>query len=375
MNYLALAKDWISGAVSGGIQLYQEHERVAAPLTFLGGVTYDTLTLTRIDRLFENIIILMYLSILGAVIVLYGRSRRGTLSSKFLRKWEELFPMLIQFLMGGLLSVYTIFYFRSTTLSISGIYLLLLLCLLVANEFLADRLRNLNLLVVLYFFVWFSFCVFFVPVLVGRLGDSFFYFGGSLSLLPTALVVYLLYRPKCSQMAGRLVQHAGSIILMACLIVFLYAMNLIPPIPLSLQEGGAFNKVEREGSTYTLTYDKPAFYELFEDSADPVYWNPGSKVYFFASVFAPTEFRAEVRHQWQWYQPSKSKWVTTDDIGYEIRGGREGGYRGYTHKSSVKPGHWRVNVLTGSGRILGRVDFEIVEKPEDRTLDFINRTL
>jgi len=37
---------------------------------FLSGVTYDSLTLTRIDRLQDNLILLIYLLLLGVLIVL-----------------------------------------------------------------------------------------------------------------------------------------------------------------------------------------------------------------------------------------------------------------------------------------------------------------
>ena len=40
---------------------------------FFSGVTYDTLTLTRIDRLQDNLILLIYLLLLGVLIVLTGR--------------------------------------------------------------------------------------------------------------------------------------------------------------------------------------------------------------------------------------------------------------------------------------------------------------
>jgi hypothetical protein len=42
-------------------------------LFFASGVTYDTLTLTRIDRLQDNLILLLYLVTLGFLIVLTGR--------------------------------------------------------------------------------------------------------------------------------------------------------------------------------------------------------------------------------------------------------------------------------------------------------------
>ncbi|MBM4123164.1 MAG: hypothetical protein FJ249_11315, partial [Nitrospira sp.] len=43
-------------------------------LFFFSGVTYDTLTLTRIDRLLDNLVLLLYLSLLGVLIVLTARA-------------------------------------------------------------------------------------------------------------------------------------------------------------------------------------------------------------------------------------------------------------------------------------------------------------
>ena len=44
---------------------------------FFAGVTYDTVTLTRIDRLIDNLILLLYLCLLGVLIVLKGRADLG----------------------------------------------------------------------------------------------------------------------------------------------------------------------------------------------------------------------------------------------------------------------------------------------------------
>jgi hypothetical protein len=43
------------------------------PVFFFSGVGYDTLTLTRIDRLQDNLLLLIYLLLLGVLIVLTGR--------------------------------------------------------------------------------------------------------------------------------------------------------------------------------------------------------------------------------------------------------------------------------------------------------------
>ena len=42
------------------------------PLFFFSGVTYDTVMLTRIDRLQDNLLLLLYLALLGFLIVLTG---------------------------------------------------------------------------------------------------------------------------------------------------------------------------------------------------------------------------------------------------------------------------------------------------------------
>src|SRR5215210_6763664 len=88
---------------------------------FFSGVTYDTLTLTRIDRLQDNLLLLIYLLILGVLIVLTGRlgiepapDRAHLASLSPLAQWvlhaRPYYTHAVQFLMGGLFSAYAIFY-------------------------------------------------------------------------------------------------------------------------------------------------------------------------------------------------------------------------------------------------------------------------
>ncbi len=65
-------------------------------------------------------------------------------------------------------------------------------------------------------------------------------------------------------------------------------------------------------------------------------------------------------HRWQWYNESTSEWEIVEDIGYDITGGRNDGFRGYTYKSNVKPGIWKVAIITDEELLLGVIDFEIV---------------
>src|SRR5574341_1313739 len=135
---------------------------------FFAGVTYDTVTLTRIDRLLDNLILLLYLSLLGLLIVLTGRAGlgrngpvevvgAGTGVIQLLDRARPYYSRGIQFLLGGLFSAYAIFYSRSASLTTTAFFFAVLVAFLVANEFLHDRLSSVRLLGALYALVTFCF--------------------------------------------------------------------------------------------------------------------------------------------------------------------------------------------------------------------------
>jgi hypothetical protein len=82
-------------------------------------------------------------------------------------------------------------------------------------------------------------------------------------------------------------------------------------------------------------------------------------VYVFTSIFAPSDFKKNVLHRWKWFSPYTNKWEVIDEIGFEITGGRDKGYRGYTYKNNVMEGEWKVDVITKEGLVLGIIDFAI----------------
>ena len=59
------------------------------PLFFFAGVTYDTIMLTRIDRLRDNLVLLLYLSLLGFLIVLTGRLGTATVGPEELEQTKS----------------------------------------------------------------------------------------------------------------------------------------------------------------------------------------------------------------------------------------------------------------------------------------------
>lgn len=348
---------------------------------FLTGVTYDTLTLTRIDRLLDNLILLIYLLLLGVFIVLTGRlgiepppdrDRLAQLPS--LARWvlqsRPYYPMASQFLLGGLFSAYTIYYFRSATLTTTAIFFAVLMVLLVANEFLRDRLSSLRLLVSLYALTCFAFFTFFLPVMTGWMNTGVFLMGAGLSAAVTFRVVQLIYWNNPERSKREAVGVMTPAFALIGLLVAIYFLNWIPPVPLSMKFGGIYHEVKRSGDRFELLYEKK-WYQLWRRSNDT--YPADEPVYCFTAVFAPVALKTTVYHHWYFRRDSSRPYSHADKIPLQISGGREGGYRAYTFKQRLDPGDWRVDVETEDGRVIGRVSVT-VEKTEQSQLPLTTLT-
>lgn len=334
---------------------------------FLSGVTYDTLTLTRIDRLQDNLLLLIYLLLLGILIVLTGRlgieppPDREQLAqlSPFVR-WvlqsRPYYPMASQFLLGGLFSAYAIFYSRSATLTGTAVFFALLILLLVGNEFLRDRLSNLRLLVSLYALVCFGFFTFFLPVVTGHMNLLVFLAGAGLSAAVTFRVVQLVYRDNPDRSRREAVGVTAPAFALIGVLVGFYFLNWIPPVPLSMKFGGMYREVQKQGDQFLLTFDRP-WYQVWKRSQNP--FPADEPIYCFTAVFAPVALNTTVYHHWYFRTDNSKPFTHADKIPIKIAGGREGGYRAYTFKQRLDPGEWRVDVEAEDGRIIGQVTVRV----------------
>lgn len=342
------------------------------PVFFFSGVTYDTLTLTRIDRLQDNLLLLIYLLLLGVLIVLTGRlgsepaPEREQLAtfSPFVRwvlRVRPFYPMAVQFLLGGLFSAYAIFYSRSATLTSTAIFFVLLVVLLVVNEFLRDRLSSLRLLVSLYALVCFAFFTFFLPVMTGYMNAAIFLVGAVLSAVVTLRVVQLVYRNNPDHSKREVVGVTAPAFTLIGLLIGFYFLNWIPPVPLALKFGGIYHEVKKTGDRFELSFERE-WYQVWKRSDD--IYPANEPIYCFTAVFAPVDLNTTIYHHWYFRTNSDKPFTHADRIPVKIAGGREGGYRTYTFKQRLDPGDWRVDVETEDGRIIGRVAVVVAEGRE-----------
>ncbi len=347
-------------------RLYHRHETLAPPVLFFGGVTWDALTLQRVGALLDNVILGLYLVLLGGFIVLTLLDRNDRPLPASLQALSTWSLGAIQFLTGGLFSAYVIYYTRSASLTTASLFLLVLVGLLVVNELIWGRKRSGYLLIGLYFLAVFCYLTFLLPVVLGTMGFEVFLASG---LLSVGLLLGLLLALHQQGVFGNLRSLAGAMGLVVALfggLVTFYVQQWIPPVPLALQHVGVYHDVDRTGDAFVLRQERSSRARFWEQKGDvPFHYTPGDTVHCFTAIYAPTDLQTRVAHQWQRYVPSQEAWVNTDRISYRVVGGRRSGYRGVTFKQHVTPGRWRVSVETAAGRPIGRIRFEVV--PADST--------
>lgn len=318
---------------------------------FLSGFIVDNFTLTRIDLAMTVMVLSAYLFLATLGFILISISRGGTLV-----------PYVTQFAFGSLLSGYFVLFTRSASLAGSWFFILLLGIAIFGNEFLKEEYRRFELRATMLFAAFFFFAIIYMPVVLKSMGAWTFFLSGLVSLAATWFVVRVVARikPEVVRTTKRtLVATIGGLFVG---VNGLYFANIIPPIPLSLKDAGVYHFVSRtEIGGYTGRAESVKWYDVFGRYHPQFHYAQGEPVFFYSAVFAPTALNTTILHEWQYYNEQQGIWMTTDRLGFQITGGRDGGYRGYSVKQSILPGLWRVNVVTERGQLIGRTTFSVTD--------------
>lgn len=356
-------------------EFIRRHEKYLPILFFTGGFIFDSLTLGRIDRVYDLSVLSLHMTSLTITLYLYNLMDDGKWKNTLLEKYQIYFPLAIQFFFGGLSSAYVIYFSRSVSMSKTITFFVILLALLFANEMLKKRISNKYLQFSVYFFLSFTFFTFMIPVFIKKMNTPIFIISGAISLVVTLLLITIIYRKSPSTRAEISITKLISIILvMYVKINTFYFTNLIPPVPLALDSGMVAHRVQKENNSYLVTYEREDWYIFWRDHRLKYIHQPGEKVFVFTSIFAPTEIKKSIFHRWKWFNESTDTWEVVDNISYDITGGRDAGFRGYTYKENVKSGLWKVDVTTKEGLILGIIDFEIIINATSKPQRMIERT-
>ncbi len=342
--------------------VYKKNERYFPLASFIAGFLWDSLTLDRIDRLSDNLILLSYIILAGILIIITSLVAEKKIVHPLIIKYQHFLPNALQFFFGGLFSSYVVYYFKSAALTKNWLFLVFLFLLLVSNEFIRDRIKVFYMQIIFYYLALFSFFIFFLPVVFKTISAWLFIGSGLMSSGLTAGMIFFLGKKIDGDYHSRLKPLIKPLLAIFVFFHLIYFTNIIPPVPLSLKYAGTFHSVQKVEDGYRLSYNEPAWYQFFTASDNPFYFTEKDSVYCFSAVFAPTDLKTRIYHHWQWYNPKKEEWQTTDRLSYSIRGGRANGYRGYTYKKNIVAGEWRVDIENDQGQVLGRVSFEAIKE-------------
>ena len=336
---------------------YARSQLSLSSVSLIGGFVFDAVTLKRIDMFWENFWVVVHLLLVALCIIwVSGEQNFHPAGEAWAARLHAWLIITLQFFFGGLLSTFMVFYFRSGTFWVSWPFYLVLATAFVANEKLKSRYARLDFQLSFFFLSLFCFLIFIVPVVLRAMGRVVFLLSGVLSLVLWWLFVRFLRGRARESFAHHRETVVASSAGIFILINVLYFANVIPPLPLSLQDAGVYRSITRtEGGAYLVQSEKQGWLGFFR-LVPRFHLAPGTPLYFYSAVFSPTSLNTEIIHEWQMYD-GRAGWITSDRIPLSVRGGRDGGYRTYTMKSGIKPGAWRVNVETPTGAILGRYRF------------------
>lgn len=343
-------------------EYYGRYERIFIPGALLLGVIVDFVT-------FKSIAIGTSFLILGGHVVIVGASiffmqwekgQKGEKGQNIIRLFS---PLTFQFSLGALLSASFIFYWFSGAFSISWPILGALGILMASNEVFRRSFQKPVVQLSVFYFALFSLGTLIFPYTFNTVDVSMFILSGFTSM--GIITLYILFLSRVSDFVRLLRPHlAIGVLLVFTFMNAMYFLNVIPPIPLSLREAGVYHAVNRVGAQYQLIDEQTSFIDRLLPGQS-IHMKKGERLYMYTAIFAPAKLTTPIFHQWQFYDRINKKWMNKDRLSFRISGGRDRGYRGYTLKTGVQEGKWRVRVETQTGQVLGRVGFTVRHVVED----------
>ena len=335
---------------------------------FAFGFLFDVLTLGQIDNfwnLSQHFVVICLLSVflLAEVFFIFDKKFLHAVFSKDNVKF--FWPKAIHFLLGILYSAYFIFFFKSSGDLSHYIFLLVMVFLLIVNEF--DLLGREGFLFRFVLWVVAVHCFFYyaVPIFMGKTGDWPFLISTFLSFCFFVLLVRALDFFKIAK------NFIFSKIILPSLLVelcfmFAYFFNGIPPLPFVTTHLGLYQRIKVSKvdgqKNYQLDFRKKSW-EFWKKSATEISVQDDQLVVFF-QLYMPENFKQKVIVEWSQLQNRDRKfvWVVQDKIPLDAVGGREKGYRAYTVKKNYSIGRWRIRIRLPDSKVLKEKIFDISDK-------------
>lgn len=365
----------------------RRHETAEIVLIFVAGFVFDAATLRRLDELR---VIVQQGAYLVMLILLLALDRRQALLGDLPPRLAKAIPAVekaIHFFLGALMSTFTLNYFKSGSGPVSLAFVAVVFVFLVANEF--PRFRRYGPVVrfALLSFCLLSYFAYLGPVLTGQVRPWMFTAAAAASVacMGAIFLRLLSWAPRLGAELRRSVLPGLGV---QAVLVGLYFLKVIPPVPLALTFIGIYHDVEpplravqvpatgpgartdrpvmREerfvtNGQYRLLHERP-WWAFWQRGDQEFFARDGDQVYCFFSIFAPNKFQDQVSIIWTRWDEARREWVPKEKAAIPLgRGGaiQESGWRWFRSKARYEPGDWRAEVQTEDGRTIGAIKLTI----------------
>jgi len=328
-------------------------------ILFVCGFIFDMFLLPDITEPLARFIGILYLSLVALLIMFREWLISRNTATHFEQKIYAVSTFGIAYFSGSALSFVFIYALRSAALSVSWPLFLILLICIITNEYVATHNYRFTIDVGVLFIAVLFYTIFNIPLVLKTQNDMAFDISIGISVLVS--IVYIYFLQFMSETAKDETSRGYALAVGIPMFVgMLYFLNVIPAVPLSLHAGGTYHNIIRteEGeylareevdSRFMAKYRTPVYHLTPVDNG----------VFFFSSIEAPAELTAPITHVWEYYDTTKKRWIPSTVISFTLAGGRDDGYRAYSHKENITEGLWRVTVKVDQSRIVGRVKFWI----------------
>ncbi len=268
--------------------------------------------------------------------------------------------LAFSFFSGSFLSYVLVYYLRSGD-SISSLPILIFIIFsVIANEIINNKYSEniFNFIIVSVSTTFFA--LYNIPVLIGYVNDMTFIVSIIISVATLLLFVYIIKK----SIINKSLKMYSVCVLVPLIISLLYFTGTMPAVPLTMRDAGIYSNIQRVNGEYI-------FDNLITNKKENIFTNllfwkydsfviTNSTVYFYCSVISPTDVTSNITHVWQKYDINTKTWKEINRVTYKTSGGRAEGYRGYSFKSNITSGQYKVKVQVGE-RVLGQKTFTLLD--------------
>ncbi len=334
--------------------------RHTSTIIFLSGFLVDMFLLPEVDDPLTKWIGLGYLLTIALAIYLREAVVAMNQASAIEQKIFSILTFGIAFFSGSALSFVFVYYFRSAELAVSWPFFVMLIGVMIMNEFVSTHNFRYTLDVAVWMVATIFYAIFNVPLLTKAVNDQMFIISIGISTFATLLYLYILkYASETSLLFEKKMQALAVVVPLA--VAFLYFSNVIPAVPLALKDAGVYHSITRlPNGEYQLDGKESVRFPIFQTVTYHIKPTDNG-VYFYNAVHAPVNLVAPITHVWEYYNQSTNSWSKRATIAFTLSGGREEGYRSYSNIEHVEEGLWRVTVKVGNNRVIGRMTFNVVK--------------